>query len=84
MSKTNWPDWFPKGSRISVKLTEEQLNFIRPVFTSLRESGKYGAPVDGINLCNGTLSGLRGSFKVFLRRFLCSDINISNLTEAVK
>lgn len=81
---TNWPHWFPKGARISVKLTENQLNFIRPAFTSMREGGEYGSPVDGVTLYNGSLSGLKVSFKQFVKRFAFSDIDISNLTEAMK
>lgn len=81
---TNWPHWLPKSSLIGVKLTESQLNFIRPVFTSLREGGKYGSPVDGVTLCNGILSGLKVSFKQFIKRFDFSDIDVSNLTEALK
>lgn len=84
MKQTNWPHWLPRGARLSVKLTNDQLNFIRPVFTSLREGGKYGAAVDNVTLCNGSISGLKVSLKHFIRRFAFSDIDTSNLTAALK
>lgn len=83
MKDNNWPDWLPKSIRRSVKLTEEQLNYIRPAFNQCR-GDKPKSSLDGVNLCNKTISGHKLAIGEFLKRFQYSDLDLSNLIQAAK
>lgn len=77
MKANHWPDWLPKGNRISVKLTENQLNYIQPAFAHCR--GKESRfSLDGVTLCNGTVSGHKIAIGEFLNRFKYFDLDLSN------
>lgn len=82
-TKTFRPHWLPAGTRIQVKLTKEQLDFILPVYTFQRDCGFSGYELDGVLLCNGYASGIRGAFKLWLKRFEYSDIELSNITNSL-
>ncbi len=84
ISKDNeWPHWFPKSSRIAIKLTKEQRDYILPVFNTCRgDASRFR--LDGVSLCGGTISGIRVSISGFLRRFDYSDIDVSNIERAIK
>lgn len=83
MEETTWPSWLPKGVRRSVKLTDEQLNYIRPAFYQCR-GDKAGPFLDNVILCNGTISGHKLAIAEFLKRFQYSDFDLSNLIQAAK
>lgn len=78
-----WPHWLPKGTRIQIKLTKEQHDYILPVYTTCRERGKEGTEIDGVLLCDGYVSGIRCAFKEWLRRFEFSDIDVKNIEEVI-
>ncbi len=79
----SWPYWLPKSSRLQVKLTKEQHDFILPVYSFQRDCGFSGHEVDGVLLCDGYASGLKCSFELWLKRFEYSDIDISNIRQAL-
>jgi hypothetical protein len=72
----SWPHWFPKGNTRCVKLTNEQLAYILPAFTSC---GANRRDLDNVSLCEGRISGIPVAIKEFCKRFKYSDIDISNL-----
>lgn len=81
-SKHHWPHWLPKSSRISVRLTKEQKDYILPAFNTCRNDTDYGKPIDGVSLVDNCVSGNRIELKAFLKRFEFSDLDLSNLIEA--
>lgn len=82
MGKEKRPHWVPKGSRIKIKLTKEQHDYILTVYTSCR-GDVNSREIDGVLLFDGYVSGIRCAFKTWLRRFEFSDINTTNIESAI-
>ena len=74
MKNDKRPHWLPRGSLFSASLTEEQINYIRPVFNVNKNT------IDGVSLCGNIATGTSIALKLFARRFEYSDIEISNIT----